>query len=85
MKKRTFIILACGVGGSSYGFILEGWDCSGAIDYDGDILKWHRKNMPDAPIHELDLNTVKVETIILLCGLVDLVVITCPCQGISAA
>ncbi len=85
MKKRLFLIFACGEGGSSYGFILEGWECSGAIDYDGDILEWHRRNMPEAPVHQLDLNTVKVETIILLCGLVDAVVITCPCQGISAA
>ena len=85
MKKRKFFVLAAGVGGSTYSFILDGWECAGSADYDGDILEWHHRNMPDAPVHLIDLNTVKIKTLLMIIGIVDCLVITCPCQGISQA
>lgn len=86
MKKRKFIVLCCGSGQSTKGFLLdERWECAGCIDVNGEILMWHHRNIPEAPIFELDLNTITIAQLVALVGTVDLVLITASCVGISTA
>lgn len=83
-RKYRVLILCCGVGHSSKAFLDEGWEVIG-IDIDANILEWHNRNMPDAQTYCMDLNTASISEIKAVVGSVDLVVITAPCQGISAA
>jgi site-specific DNA-cytosine methylase len=78
--------LCPGHGGTAEGFVQAGnYESRGAFDIDKYALKFHKLNHPGTPTYQCDLLEVNSNWILRKVGAVNTLVITAPCQGISAA
>lgn len=85
MSKYDAIDLFSGAGGLHMGFEEAGFNIKLCIDNDALVERTHKRNFPDIPMINQDINTVSVETIksYLDNGTVDVVIGGPPCQGFS--
>ncbi len=84
-KKYTAIDLFSGAGGLHLGFEKMGFNINLCIDNNDIVEKTHKRNFPNIPMINRDINTVGTEEIksYLDGGNVDIIIGGPPCQGFS--
>lgn len=85
MSKYDAIDLFSGAGGLHIGFEEAGFNIRLCIDNDALVERTHKRNFPNIPMINQDINSVSIETIkgYLNNGTVDVVIGGPPCQGFS--
>lgn len=82
----TFADFCGGHGGTAEGFIRSGnFIGVGNFDLSEHALRFSKLNHPDIPTYKCDLLNVSGKWILKKIGKVNVLIITCPCQGISLA
>lgn len=84
-KKYTVIDLFSGAGGLHIGFENAGFEIKLCIDNNDLVEKTHKKNFPNIPIINRDINQIPINEIkgYLDDGSVDVIIGGPPCQGFS--
>lgn len=84
--KYNVLDLFCGAGGLSLGFQNAGFNISGGVEFDKEIMKTHEKNFPNAINICADIRNITDEQVLEQFGnRVDVIIGGPPCQGFSAA
>lgn len=85
MEQYTAIDLFSGAGGLHIGFERAGFGIKLCIDNDDIVERTHKRNFPDIPIINMDINQVPIDEIrkyLTDCSL-DVIIGGPPCQGFS--
>lgn len=87
--KYVVLSLFCGWGGGDKGLHDAGFFTPWAVDNNEHACKSFRLNFPETRVEQWDLSKTRVEFIMeqfgIVKGIVDTVLMACPCQGISSA
>lgn len=85
MEKYTAIDLFCGAGGLHIGFENAGFNIKLCVDNNDIVEKTHKRNFPNIPIINRDINKVSTDEIreYLDDNKVDVIIGGPPCQGFS--
>lgn len=85
MEKYTAIDLFCGAGGLHIGFENAGFNIKLCVDNNDIVEKTHKRNFPNIPIINRDINKVSTDEIreFLDDNKVDVIIGGPPCQGFS--